>query len=150
MSEISRTALVPYSAEQMYSLVNDVQTYPEFLPWCKRSTILEEGANWMEVELAVNKGPVEQCFTTRNTGIPNESIAMELKQGPFKKLHGQWLFKALDDKSCKIEFKLEFELGASPLALILKPLFNKIATTMVDAFYQRAQIVYAKERVDAG
>ena len=144
MSEIVRTALVPYSAQQMYLLVNDVVAYPEFLPWCKRSTILESGHNWMEVELAVHKGPVEQCFTTRNSGIPNESIQMNLKSEKLaiQKLHGEWLFKALDDASCKIEFKLELELGHSPLAMILKPLFNKIATTMVDAFYQRARVIY--------
>ncbi|MSP53060.1 MAG: type II toxin-antitoxin system RatA family toxin [Gammaproteobacteria bacterium] len=142
MSEITRTALVPYSTQQMYSLVNDVEAYPEFLPWCKRSTIIDSGTNWMEAELAVHKGPVEQTFSTRNTGIPYESIQMVLSNGPFKKLHGQWLFNVLDDKSCKIEFKLDFELGQTPLAFILRPLFNKIATTMVDAFYQRARVIY--------
>lgn len=147
MSEISRTALVTYSAEQMYLLVNDVSAYPEFLPWCKGSTILESGTHWMEVELTVHKGPVEQRFTTHNTGVPNESIQMNLKSEKLdiKKLHGEWLFKALDANSCKIEFKLEFELGHSPLAMILKPLFNKIATTMVDAFYQRARVIYGAE-----
>jgi ribosome-associated toxin RatA of RatAB toxin-antitoxin module len=148
MSEITRTALVPYSAEQMYNLVNDVLCYPEFLPWCKRSTIIETGTYWMEAELAIHKGPVEQTFSTRNTGIPYESIQMVLRNGPFKKLQGQWLFKVLDDNSCKIEFTLDFELGQTPLAFILKPLFNNIATTMVDAFYQRAQVVYGKSGSD--
>lgn len=147
MPEISRTALVPYSAEQMYSLVNDVQTYPEFLPWCKRSTILEIGDHWMEVELAIRKGPLEQSFITRNSVVPNKSIQMNLRSKNFDitKLQGEWQFKALDDNSCKIEFKLEIELGISSLAIFLKPLFNNIATTMVDAFYQRAKEVYGKE-----
>lgn len=144
MSQITRSALVPYNAKQMYALVNDVLRYPEFLPWCQQSTIVKQGENWMEAELSVQKGAFKQAFTTRNVGVPGESIQMNLanNSGAFKKLTGQWLFIALGKDSCKIEFSLELELGASSLGFILKPLFNSIATTMVDAFSKRAKVIY--------
>lgn len=148
MSQITRSALVPYSAEQMYDLVNDVLCYPEFLPWCQHSAILEQDENWMEAELSVQKRGFKQTFTTRNVGVPGKSLQMTLanSSGAFKKLEGHWLFTTLAANSCKIEFSLELELGASPLGLVLKPLFNTIATTMVEAFSQRAKVIYGASR----
>ena len=109
MPQISRTALVPYSAEQMYQLVNDVNAYPDFLPGCTGSRVLESGPTQMTAAVDVSKAGISKTFTTRNTLTDNQSILMHLVDGPFKKLIGGWKFTPLSQDACKIEFHLDFE-----------------------------------------
>ncbi|HCB0904655.1 TPA: SRPBCC family protein, partial [Klebsiella pneumoniae] len=109
MPQISRTALVPFSAEQMYQLVNDVKSYPDFLPGCTGSRVLELGPTQMTAAVDVSKAGISKTFTTRNTLTSNQSILMSLVDGPFKKLIGGWKFIPLSPEACKIEFHLDFE-----------------------------------------
>lgn len=138
-THIQRSALLPYPAQALYDLVNDVASYPKFLPWCSASEVLESSEAQMRASLTVAKGGISQRFITRNQLVPGESIVMELEQGPFRQLHGIWHFKALTDKACKISLDLSFDYDGPLIKATLGPLFNQAANTMVDAFCQRAK-----------
>ncbi|WP_312600289.1 type II toxin-antitoxin system RatA family toxin [Pseudomonas luteola] len=141
-THIQRSALLPYPASALYALVNDVERYPEFLPWCSSAQILEQGENEMRAGLTVAKGGLSQQFTTRNTLTPDQCIVMDLEKGPFSQLHGVWQFKALGEKACKISLDLSFEYQGALIRATLGPLFNQAANTMVDVFCQRAKQLY--------
>lgn len=138
-THIQRSALLPYPAQALYDLVNDVASYPQFLPWCSSSEVLEASDTQMRASLTVAKGGISQRFITRNALVPGESIVMDLEQGPFKQLHGVWHFKALTDKACKISLDLAFDYDGPLIKATLGPLFNQAANTLVDAFCQRAK-----------
>ncbi|MDU5501931.1 MAG: type II toxin-antitoxin system RatA family toxin [Enterobacter sp.] len=131
MPQISRTALVPYSAEQMYQLVNDVQSYPEFIPGCTGSRV------------DVSKAGISKTFTTRNTLTNNQSILMHLVDGPFKTLMGGWKFTPLSADACRIEFHLDFEFTNKLIELAFGRIFKELASNMVQAFTTRAKEVYS-------
>lgn len=141
-THIQRSALLPYPAQALYALVNDVARYPEFLPWCASSEVLEVSDNHMRASLEVAKGGLSQRFTTRNLLVPGQSIELNLEQGPFEHLHGQWLFKALGEKACKISLELSFDYAGAIMRATLGPLFNQASNTMVDAFCERARQLY--------
>ncbi|MEM8309987.1 type II toxin-antitoxin system RatA family toxin, partial [Morganella morganii] len=141
-THIQRSALLPYPARALFDLVNDVKRYPEFLPWCSASQVLEESESQMRAELTVAKGSLSQRYTTRNVLGPGASIEMTLENGPFTELHGVWLFKALGEKACKITLDLTFDYAGPLVKATLGPLFTQAANTMVDAFYQRAKQLY--------
>ena len=142
MSQISRSALVAYSAEQMYRLVNDVNSYPEFLPGCTGSRILEMGENQMTASVDVSKAGISKTFVTRNTLTDNQSIHMQLVDGPFRKLSGGWRFTALGDDACKVELNLDFEFTNKLVELAFGRVFKELTSSMVQAFTQRAKEVY--------
>lgn len=129
MPQISRTALVPFSAEQMYQLVNDVKSYPDFLPGCTGSRVLELGPTQMTAAVDVSKAGISKTFTTRNTLTSNQSILMSLVDGPFKKLIGGWKFIPLSPEACKI--------------VAFGRVFKELAANMVQAFTSRAKEVYS-------
>ena len=135
MPQISRTALVPYSAEQMYQLVNDVQSYPQFLPGCTGSRILESTPGQMTAAVDVSKA--------RNQLTSNQSILMSLVDGPFKKLIGGWKFTPLSQDACRIEFHLDFEFTNKLIELAFGRVFKELAANMVQAFTVRAKEVYS-------
>ncbi|MBP9955555.1 type II toxin-antitoxin system RatA family toxin [Geopseudomonas guangdongensis] len=141
-TRIQRSALLPYPARALYDLVNDVASYPQFLPWCSAAEVLESNDHLMRATLKVGRAGISQQFTTRNALVPGESITMKLEQGPFSALHGVWQFQALSDKACKITLDLSFEYSGALVKATLGPLFNQAATTMVDAFCQRAKQLY--------
>ncbi|NBD00427.1 type II toxin-antitoxin system RatA family toxin [Atlantibacter hermannii] len=143
MPQISRTALVPYSAEQMYQLVNDVKSYPEFLPGCVGSRVLESSATQMTAAVEVSKAGISKTFTTRNTLISNQSILMHLVDGPFKRLMGGWKFTPLSPEACRIEFQLDFEFTSKLIELAFGRVFKELAGSMVQAFSARAKEVYS-------
>ncbi|ALB63769.1 type II toxin-antitoxin system RatA family toxin [Cronobacter muytjensii] len=143
MPQISRTALVPYSAEQMYQLVNDVKSYPEFLPGCVGSRVLESSPGQMTAAVEVSKAGISKTFTTRNTLISNQSILMHLVDGPFKSLMGGWKFTPLTEDACQIEFNLDFEFTNKLIELAFGRVFKELASSMVQAFSQRAKEVYS-------
>ena len=138
MPQISRTALVPYSAEQMYQLVNDVQSYPQFLPGCTGSRILESTPGQMTAAVDVSKAGISKTFTTSN-----QSILMNLVDGPFKKLIGGWKFTPLSQEACRIEFHLDFEFTNKLIELAFGRVFKELAANMVQAFTVRAKEVYS-------
>jgi ribosome-associated toxin RatA of RatAB toxin-antitoxin module len=138
-TRIQRSALLPYPAQALYDLVNDVASYPQFLPWCAASEVLESCESKMRATLTVAKGGVSQQFTTCNQLVPGKSIEMRLESGPFSQLHGLWEFKALGDKACKISLDLTFDYAGALVKATLGPLFTQAANTMVDAFCQRAK-----------
>ncbi len=141
-TRIQRSALLPYPAQALYDLVNDVASYPQFLPWCAASEVLEVSETHMRASLTVAKGNISQRFMTRNTLVPGQNIEMLLEEGPFSQLQGIWEFKALGDKACKISLDLTFDYAGSLVRATLGPLFTQAANTMVDAFCQRAKQLY--------
>lgn len=139
---ISRSALLPYPARALYDMVNDVESYPQFLPWCSATRLIESSETGLRAELTVSKAGLTQRFSTRNQMIPGERIELQLEEGPFKKLHGVWTFQALTDEATKISLEMEFDYSGAIIRATLGPLFTHAANTMVDAFCQRARQLY--------
>ena len=142
MTTIHKSALVPYSAEQMYTLVDDIPAYPEFLPWCSGSKEINRREDEVEASLDIAHSGVHKSFTTRNRLEINKTIEMQLVEGPFKHLNGVWRFEPLGDAGSKVVLDLEFDFSSKLLGMTFGPLFSKIASSLVDAFIQRAQKVY--------
>ena len=142
MASIQRSALVGFSAESMFNLVNDVQSYPEFLPGCAQSRIDEQGEASMTASLLIAKAGVKQWFTTENQLVEHERIDMQLVEGPFTHLKGGWQFTPLSDSACKIELNLTFEFSSRLAQAAFGKIFNSLASSMVDAFTKRAKEIY--------
>lgn len=142
MAKISKKALVPYTPDQMYDLVSNVEDYPEFLPWCDEVNILEREDMRIKASLGVRKGKINQAFTTMNNMVPGKRIEMNLVEGPFKKLHGVWHFSPRGDSGCEITLDMEFDFARGLLGYGFGKIFGGIANTMVDAFCQRARQLY--------
>ena len=147
MKRIERTALLPYSAEQMFLVVNDVRSYPEFLPWCVEARVIAEDATEMTARLTVAKAGIHQSFTTRNTLQRPTSIDIALLEGPFKTLAGGWRFQSLGENEaeqpCMVELRLGFEFERRLMNLTFGKVFQLIADSMVDTFCARADALYA-------
>jgi ribosome-associated toxin RatA of RatAB toxin-antitoxin module len=141
-THIQRSALLPYPAQALYDLVNDVARYPEFLPWCSAAEVLESSPEQMRARVGVAKGGLSQHFVTRNTLVCGHSIEMNLEEGPFTQLHGIWVFKPLTEKACKISLDLSFDYAGPIVRATLGPLFNQAANTLMDAFCQRAKQIH--------
>lgn len=142
MKNIAKTALVFHSAEQMFDLVDHVENYPNFLPWCASATIKEQTAEIMVAELNLAKGKLRHAFTTRNQRIRPNRIELSLVEGPFKHFHGEWLFEAKGDTACQVSLNLSFDMGGKLTAMALGPIFTQVANTMVQAFCDRADEIY--------
>ncbi len=142
MPELSRQALVPYSAALMYDIVNQVDLYAKFLPWCSESKILASTPTTMTASVFMKKGPLNQSFTTKNIMQPQQKIEITLVDGPFKKLTGQWVFTNISEQGSKISLQLSYEFSNSIIAMVVGPVFNQIANTLVDSFCKRAEDLY--------
>ncbi|MFT7053359.1 MAG: ribosome-associated toxin RatA of RatAB toxin-antitoxin module [Psychromonas sp.] len=142
MAQVSRSALLMYSAEEMYQLVNDVNAYPEFLPGCVDANILTNNNNVMRASVKVSKAGISQTFTTENILVNGQSILMNLVDGPFKHLRGGWTFSELDEQACKINLDLEFEFNSSLVELAFGRIFHELVGSMVKSFSSRAKVVY--------
>lgn len=142
MPTVNQSALVGYSAEQMYQLVNDYEKYPQFLSGCVGAKTLSLGENELNAELIIQKLGISQRFSTHNTMIPNQKITMQLLEGPFRHLSGAWTFQPFDEQSCKISLMLEFEFESPLVAMVFGKVFNELTLKMVNAFKQRAKEVY--------
>lgn len=145
MTVIQKSKIVPYTNAQMFYLVNDVEKYPEFIPWCTSSTIHHRDEHKVEASLCFTKGAIHKCFRTANTLSFNQSIVIQLVSGPFKSLSGAWYFDQLNEQSCKVRFNMEFEFKNKILSMLLGPLFNQVTSTLVDVFCKRAQVVFGKQ-----
>ncbi|HHR6131872.1 type II toxin-antitoxin system RatA family toxin [Providencia rettgeri] len=142
MPQISRSALVPFSAEQMYKLVNDVISYPSFLPGCVGSRIISQNSDEMTASVEVSKAGISKTFITKNALEDNKRIQMQLVEGPFRTLSGGWQFIPLSADACKIEFHLDFEFTNKLIELAFGKIFKELANNMVQAFTSRAKVVY--------
>lgn len=145
MKRIERSALVEFSAEQMYALVERIEDYPGFLPWCLSSSVTERSGERTVATLEVGFRGVRQSFSTENTNQRGRSMDMRLLQGPFKTFSAHWSFVGLGESGARIAFTLSYEFSSRLLARALEPVFDHIADTMVDAFIRRAQNVYGPE-----
>ncbi|MDP5141914.1 type II toxin-antitoxin system RatA family toxin [Rheinheimera baltica] len=144
MPQIERSALVFYSAKQMFDLVNAVPDYPQFLPGCTSARIVSQSDTDMVASLQVSKAGIGHTFTTRNTLYPDHRIAMQLVDGPFKQLQGGWEFQPLSDNACKVILKLEFEFSSKLIQFAFGKIFGELTASMVNAFTQRAKQVYGE------
>ena len=142
MPHVNKSALVPFSAEQMYKLVEDVDSYQDFLPWCGHSEMLSREDNVVVGTVTIAKGGVNKSFTTENHLEKNKQIEVKLVDGPFKKLEGFWRFEELKEDACKVSLELEYEFSSRLLGLVVGPVFNQVANTMVDSFVKQARVAY--------
>ena len=142
MVTVERNALVGYSADELYSLVADVEAYPAFLPWCAAAEVDSRDGPRSVVTLHIRYRGLRQRFTTRNIFTAGERIEMTLVDGPFRSLHGVWRFVPLGGAACKVELTLAYELATPLLARLVGPTFNQIADTLVDAFVRRAEALH--------
>lgn len=144
MKRIARSAIVEHSAAQVCALVEDVEAYPAFLPWCRKAEVRERSPRTTLATLTVGIAGLSQAFTTRNDNRPPTAIDLQLVEGPFKRFAAAWRFHELSARACRIEFSMEYEFASRTLARVLEPLFDRIADTMVDAFARRATQVYGR------
>jgi ribosome-associated toxin RatA of RatAB toxin-antitoxin module len=150
MKSVHKSVLIWYSPQDMFSLVTDVAKYPEFLPWCDHAQVLEGSPDSAEMraEVGIGFGGLRQSFVTHNThqveGAARE-VHLKLVKGPFSKLEGQWQFLPVGDgqsRACKVVLDLHYGFDSTTLGLLVGPVFDKIASTLVDAFVKRAEQVY--------
>jgi ribosome-associated toxin RatA of RatAB toxin-antitoxin module len=138
MREVRRSALVPYSAGQMFALVADVERYPEFLPWLEGARVLTREGEWVTASLAMRQA----SFTTRNRLVESEFLEMQLLDGPFRTLEGRWDFRAIGEAGSRVELQVRFELKSVITSLVVGPAFERVCNQLVDAFGKRAKQVY--------
>ena len=142
MKTIEKSVLIWFSAQEMFNLVVDVDSYPVFLPWCDKTEILEQTPDAMTARIGMAFGGLHKSFTTRNTHVVGRQVQLSLVDGPFKHLHGEWNFVPLgDERACRIELKLSYSFD-SVFGALVGPVFDRIAATLVDAFVKRAEMVY--------
>lgn len=144
MKKIARSAIVEHSASQMYALVEAIEDYPSFLPWCAGAEVHERHTGRTRATVTASLGAVKQSFTTDNHNRPGEGIKMRLVAGPFRRFAGEWRFVPLGERASRIEFTLQYEFAGRALGRLLAPLFDRLADSMVDAFVRRAEEVYAR------
>ncbi len=142
---INRSALVPFSASSMYELVNNIEKYSEFLPWCKSTTVHRRQDAEVEASIEIAKAGLHKIFTTRNVNKENSEIKMKLVNGPFKTLNGKWFFLPLEDRACKVVFEIDFEFSNKLLDMSFGPIFSQICNTMVESFVKRAEDLYGNK-----
>jgi ribosome-associated toxin RatA of RatAB toxin-antitoxin module len=145
MKEISRSALLPYSAKQMYDIVKDVGQYQNYLPSCSNSEVLESTSNSMLARLTLTKAGVSHSFTTRNRLLGNNRIELQLVEGPFTSLNGHWTFSQLGSDGCKTEMYLKFDFNSRMLNATFGKVFEQVADSLVEAFCDRAKGVYGDD-----
>lgn len=139
MVVVDRSVLAPYAASEMYALVDDVESYPQFLPWCEGTQVVLREPGRTVATIRANYHGLRQEFTTQNANRPGERIDITLVSGPFRTLRGHWQFVPLGDQGCRIEFRLEYQFASRILEKVAGPMFHHIADTFVDAFVQRAE-----------
>lgn len=142
MAVVHKSVLLHYSAERMFALVDRVEEYPAFLPWCGGVEVSERTAERLVAAIQINYHGVKQSFTTENSNLPPTQMTMKLVEGPFRHLDGTWKFTPLREDACKIEFELHYEFSSKILEKLIGPVFSKIADSFVDSFCKRAEVVY--------
>lgn len=142
MAKVEKSVLAGYSASQMFELVDSVERYPEFLPWCGGTELMQRDENLTIATIRIDYMQVKQSFTTENAKQAPHSMTLSLKEGPFRSLEGSWRFIELNQTACKVEFHLSYEFSSKLLEGVVGPVFSKIADNFVDAFIRRAEKIY--------
>lgn len=142
MRRVNKSALVLYRADEMFDLVDDIDAYADFLPWCNDSRVIRRQANTVEASIEVHRGPVSKTFTTLNTNVQYQSIDIALLGGPFRHLSGGWRFDALGESGCKVALELEFAFESRMVDAMFGAFFEETCNSLVDAFIMRATSVY--------
>jgi ribosome-associated toxin RatA of RatAB toxin-antitoxin module len=144
MTRVQKSVLVPHGAERMFDLVERIDAYPQFLPWCAGARIIGATPQGPLVRIDINYHGVRAHFTTANRARRPEEIVMELRDGPFRHLAGIWSFRALSDEASKVELELDYEFSTHLLERLIGPAFSHVATSFVEAFVRRAEAVYGQ------
>lgn len=144
MKHVSKSVLLFYTASEMYGLVTAIADYPQFLPWCDKAEVLESDAQGVTAKVGLAFAGVHHSFTTRNEQVPARSVQMQLVDGPFSVLKGEWQFQPLGEHASKVEFDLQYAFASGALERVLSPVFDRVASSLVDAFVQRARQVYGE------
>ena len=144
MHTVQRSVLVPYSCAQMFDLVADVEKYPEFMPWCGGAQVLARDEDGMQASIVISFAGLKQKFTTLNKHEPPTLITLQLVDGPFSALTGRWEFHALAQDACKVLYTMEYAFSSRMLEKVVGPVFNRIASSFIDSFTQRAQTRYGE------
>lgn len=134
--------MVPYSPEQMYALVDDVESYPEFLPWCAATKLLSRSDSELQASLTIGYAGLNSSFTTQNALLPPACMTMELQDGPFRQLSGRWEFVALGEAGCEVNLRVEFEFDSKVKDMLFGATFETICNELIDAFIRRANDLY--------
>lgn len=147
MKHVKRSVLLWYSPREMYDLVTGIADYPQFLPWCDRAEVLSQHEGGVTARLGLAYAGVHHAFTTRNDHVEGSAVSVRLVDGPFSSLNGQWAFHVLGDPSsdrpaCKVELDLRYAFASRALELVVSPVFDRVANTLVDSFVARAEQVY--------
>lgn len=145
MKTVHKSVLIWYSAAEMFALVTDVASYPQFLPWCDQASVLDETEGGMTARVGISIAGLSQSFTTRNIHEEDRKVSLRLVDGPFSRLDGHWDFQPLgkgSERACKVDFTLRYDFDNAALAAMVGPVFDKIAGSLVDAFVKRAADVY--------
>ncbi len=147
MKHVQRSVLLWYSPAQMYALVTDIASYPQFLPWCPRAEVLRAQADGVTARLTLGYRGVQHAFTTRNTHVHDAQVSMALVDGPFSTLEGQWRFAPLgrpgsDEQACRVELDMRYAFNNRPMEVLLGPVFDRVCDTLVDSFVRRAEAVH--------
>ena len=144
MATVKKSALVLYSTAEMYALVDDIEAYPQFLPWCRSTRILSRNEHEVRATIEMVKGGIHKSFTTCNRMQKHQMIDIRLLEGPFKRLEGYWRFEPLRSDASKVSLDLEFEFASTLLQVAVEPIFKQITNSLVDAFCKRAIDLYGK------
>jgi ribosome-associated toxin RatA of RatAB toxin-antitoxin module len=142
MRSVNRSALVPYSAQQMYALVADVAAYPQFLPWCTGAEVHEQTATELTASIGLGIGALHTDFKTRNELRAPNSMSMDLLDGPFSSLRGRWDFSTIGTSGCEVHLQVEFEFSNAAQDMLFGAGFEKICNELIDAFVRRANELY--------
>lgn len=145
MKTLRKSVLIRYAPQQMFDLVTDVPSYPQFLPWCDHALVRSRDDSGMVAELGMALAGVHKTFVTRNTHVPGERVTMTLVEGPFSRLDGEWRFLPVGDgaqRACTVELQLHYGFSSRTLAMLVGPVFDRIAASLVEAFVARAEKVY--------
>lgn len=142
MAVVEKSVLVPYSAQQMFTLVDNVADYPQFMPWCGGTSVIPVDENTVHATVHIDYHHIKQSFTTKNVRSIPQRIDIKLLDGPFRQLDGDWQFIPLSESACKIEFRLHYEFSSKLLEKVIGPIFHYIAGSFVDAFIHRAEKIY--------
>jgi len=144
VKRVSRSAIVEHSAQALYALIEDIESYPAFLPWCRSARVESRTDARTVATLSVGLRGIKQSFTTENRNTPGQAIQMRLVEGPFRHFSASWRLTPLGAHAARVEFSMAYEFSSRVLAKMLEPLFGQIADTMVDAFVRRADALYGR------
>jgi len=139
MREVKRSALIAESPARMYALINDIDRYPEFVPWCTAARVESRKESEVVATLTIKRGPLRAEFTTRNLLEPGKRVLMQFVSGPFRVLEGLWTLTPLGDLGCRVELEMRFEFANRVAGTLFAPLFEDTAASLVDAFVKRAR-----------